>query len=112
MTKTTKVGGWRGEARDWSLAMGARGREKSLSDLVDTDAVTPAGAPSLPEGREMYLFPTNLRVAGEILGLVRAAASLSLESLKVLLGTRQSDGTDVWWNYSVGAIVAGHYNFR
>ena len=58
------VGGWHGGAKDWFRAVGAMGQEKSLSDLADTGALTRAGAPSLPEGRHMYLSPNPLHVSG------------------------------------------------
>jgi hypothetical protein len=45
--------------------------------LSDIDAVMPAGAAFLPEGRRVYPFPTPLYVPGVTLGLLRAAAALS-----------------------------------
>ncbi|KAE8784878.1 hypothetical protein D1007_41495 [Hordeum vulgare] len=72
--------------------VGASGREKSLSDLADTDAVTPAGAAILPKGRWVYLSLTPLRVPEEILGFVPAVASSSSQFfLKVLLCSWQSN---------------------
>lgn len=107
------MGGRQGGADGWSWVVGVRGREKSLSGLAGTDAVTPVGAAILLEGRREYLSSAPLRVPGEILGFVRAAASSSSQSfLKVLLGTRQFGGIGVWWNYPVGAVVAGYYSFR
>ena len=106
------VGGRQGGPNNWSWVVGVRGREKSLSGLVGSDAVTPVGAATLLEGRRLYLSPTPLCVPGEILGLIRAVASSSPRSfLKVLLGTRRFDGIGVWWNSSVGAAVVGCYRF-
>ena len=107
------VGGWRGGAAGWSWVVGMRGRAKSLSGPPGTDAVTPAGAINLLEGRREYLSPASLRVPGEILGFVRAAASSSSQSfLKVLLGSRRLDGIGAWWMFPVGAAVAGCFSFR
>ena len=107
------VGGWRGGAAGWSWVVGMRGRAKSLSGPPGTDAVTPAGAINLLEGRREYLSPASLRVPGEILGFVRAAASSSSHSfLKVLLGSRRLDGIGAWWMFPVGAAVAGCFSFR
>ena len=102
------VGGWRGGAAGWSWVVGMRGRAKSLSGPPGTDAVTPAGAINLLEGRREYLSPASLRVPGEILGFVRAAASSSSQSfLKVLLGSRRLDGIGAWWMFSGGRSGCG-----
>ena len=89
-----------------------RGRAKSLSGPPGTDAVTPAGAINLLEGRREYLSPASLRVPGEILGFVRVAASSWQSFLKVLLGSRRLDGIGAWWMFLVGAAVAGCFSFR
>ena len=79
------------------------GQEKSLLVLAGTGAVTPAGAAVLLEGRRVYPFPTPLRVPGEFLGSVRAAASASsLSFMKVLLGIRQVGGFGVRWEFFGG----------
>ena len=68
--------------------------------------------PFLPEGRRVYPYPTPLRVPGETLGLVRAAAASSPPPLlKVLLGMRRFDVLGAWWNSPAGAAVAGRPRF-
>ena len=107
------VGGELGGAAVLSGLCVAGGREKSLLVLTGTDAVTSPGVAILLEGRRVYPFPTPLRVPGEILGSVWAAASSSSHSfLKVVLGARQSGGTGAWWNSPEGAAVADHLRFR
>ena len=104
---------WSRRLVGWSWVVGLRGRAKSLSGPPGTDAVTPAGAINLLEGRREYLSPASLRVPGEILGFVRAVASSSSHPfVKVMLGTRQPGGFGAWWLSSVGATVAGCRNFR
>jgi hypothetical protein len=76
--------------------------------LSNIDAVTPAGVAFLPEGHQVYPFPTPLCVPGETLGLVRtAASSSSLSFLKVLLGTRCFDVLGAWWEFSRGRSGGG-----
>ena len=87
------VGGGCGGAEGWSWVVGARGREKSMSGLAGTNAVTPAGAAILLEGRRVTLSPhyppctrRNPRIR-----LGAAASSLSRSLLEVLIGAGASE---------------------
>ena len=76
---------------------------------LDTDAATPTGVASLPEGRQMYTFPTPIAYRGNPRMSTRgnprtgrAILSSSMTFLEVLLDTRRIGVVGAWWKFFGG----------
>ena len=102
-------GGCRG-AEGWSWVVGARGRKKSMSGLAGTNAVTPAGAAILLEGRRVTLSPLYPPCTGRN---PRTRPGSSVVGVAFLLGGAAWYAAGrchgVWWDEDGGRCGGGSY---
>lgn len=98
------VGSGCGGAVGWSWVAGARGREKSLSDLAGTNAVTLAGATILLEGRRVTLSPHHPPCTGRN-PRIRPGNSVDIVAFLLEGGAWY---TTTRWLWSVVVIFGGH----